>query len=74
MFGLTPVKAINIEPNHREKPLLSVRIKLRTDIYVNSHVYKDDTAQTVADRVFRHAHLVPTKENKDKRHLLAGEI
>ena len=52
---------------HKEKPLMSVRVKIKADTYVNAHVYRDDTAQRVADRVYRHSHVLPTRENKEKR-------
>jgi hypothetical protein len=60
--------------DHKEKPLMSVRVKVKADTYVNAHVYRDDTSQRVADRVFRHAHVLPTRENKEKRFLLAQFI
>lgn len=41
---------------------------------MSASVYKDDTAQTVADRVFRHANLKTNRDNKDKRKLLAMVI
>ncbi len=63
-----------MDPMHKDKPLLSVRIKISRDQFVNAHVYKDDTAQTVADRVFRHANFPPSSLNRDKRRLLAELI
>lgn len=59
---------------HKEKPLMTVRVKVKADTYVNAHVYRDDTSQRVADRVYRHAHVLPTRLNKEKRYLLAQYI
>jgi len=53
--------------DHKEKPLMSVRVKIKADTYVNAHVYRDDTSQRVADRVYRNSHALPTRENKEKR-------
>jgi len=33
-----------VDPMHKDKPLLSVRIKLTRDQFVNANVYKDDSA------------------------------
>lgn len=53
---------------------MQVRIKFKPDLFVNAHVYKDDTSQSVADRVFRQANLHPTTLNKEKRRQLAEII
>ena len=29
---------------HKERPLMTVRIKFKSDSYVSAHVYRDDTA------------------------------
>ena len=60
--------------DHKEKHLLSLRIKLSATMFVSANLYKDDTAQSVADRVFRHANLPPSKANKPLRHSLATLI
>lgn len=57
--------------DHKEKPLISLRIKLSSSHYVSANIYKDDTAQSVADRVFRHANIKTNNETKEKRRLLA---
>jgi len=41
---------------------------------VSANIYKDDSAQSVADRVFRHANIKPTSQTKDKRKFLAHVI
>ena len=30
--------------DHKEKPLMQLRIKFKQDLYINTHVYKDDTS------------------------------
>jgi hypothetical protein len=53
---------------------MQLRIKFKQDLFYNAHVYKDDTSQSVADRVFRQASIYPTPSNKEKRRLLADLI
>eukprot|EP00347_Sterkiella_histriomuscorum_P015959 403355036 len=60
--------------DHKEKPLISLRIKLSSSHYVSASVYKDDTPQSVADRVFRHANIKTNTGTKDQRKLLAQVI
>lgn len=37
----------------REKPLLYLKIKFDSENSITANVYKDDTSNSVADRVFR---------------------
>ncbi|CDW86805.1 UNKNOWN [Stylonychia lemnae] len=60
--------------DHKEKPLITLRIKLSNVHTVSANIYKDDTAQTVADRVFRHANIKTNTQSKDKRKILAQII
>lgn len=53
---------------------MHLKIKLGEDNYVTANVYKDDTASTVADRVFRHANLQEVPNEKEKKRLLAQYI
>lgn len=56
--------------DHKEKPLILLKIKLSENNYVNANIYKDDTASTVTDRVWRHANLKNTANDKEKKRLL----
>lgn len=46
-----------MQDTSREKPLLYLKIKIAPETFVNVNIYKDDTAFTAADRVFRHANF-----------------
>lgn len=54
--------------------MLHLKIKLNEANYISANIYKDDTASSVADRLFRHANLKEAVLDKDKKRILAQMI
>lgn len=51
----------------KDKPLIHLKIKLSDTNIVSANVFKDDTAYSVADRVFRHANIKGVPNEKEKK-------
>ena len=60
--------------DHKEKPLIFLKIKMSENNYINANVYKDDTSSSVADRVWRQANIKNMPNEKEKKKMLANYI